>query len=271
MERSNEQTEDGRSDNRRVEFASDVDAILAPVVTEKVARDFNPPVIRLEPSIDIPAGVRSWSITVTHNGTQVARYEGKGSEGLSSADLIWRLDERVIGSTTMPLVATLTVEDSTGAKVTARSEMPLDVERRVRVIDGRIERNGNRERIVSTLIGFDFDSERLGARNEAAIEDIASMIRPGAAVTVTGYTDRIGSLDRNRELSLARAQSSAELLRKLLATRNRADVDVRVVGAGVETFRFTNEHPEGRMLSRGVTIVVEQEVPEDALSVVSGQ
>jgi outer membrane protein OmpA-like peptidoglycan-associated protein len=266
MERSNEQTEDGRADNRRVELASDSNAILAPVVTEKISREFNPPVIRMEPTVSAPAGVKRWSLTITHHGKQVARYSGEGSKGLTSSDLIWRLDERVIESNAQPLVADLTVEDSTGAIVMARAEVPLVVERRVRVIDGRIERSGNRERIVATLIGFDFDSDKLGGQNEQAIQDIAAMIAPGATVTVTGYTDRIGAADRNKVLSENRARKSAQLLREMLRQRSLSDVEVKVVGAGVETSRFTNEYPEGRMLSRGVTIIVEQEAAEESLS-----
>jgi outer membrane protein OmpA-like peptidoglycan-associated protein len=266
LARSSQLTDDGRADNRRVEMASDNDTVLAPVVTERVEREFNPPTVRFDPTITASAGVRHWSIAVTQGGRAVARYEGDGAKAAASGELVWDINERMIDSALSPLKATLVVEDSTGAVTHTTAEVPLTVARRVRWVDGRVQREGNRERISYTLVGFDFDSDRLSATDRDALAQIAAIAHKGARATVTGYTDRIGDPARNRDLSAARAAATATAMRNELAARKCIGCDVVEIGAGVETSRFTNNTPEGRMLSRGVSIVVEQDVADDELS-----
>ena len=87
---------------------------------------------------------------------------------------------------------------------------------------------------------------------------IASAILPGARVRVTGYTDRIGNERRNRDLSLQRAERVAAELERRLAARGITGATITIEGAGPEVSRFENDLPEGRFLSRGVSVVVEQ-------------
>jgi outer membrane protein OmpA-like peptidoglycan-associated protein len=87
---------------------------------------------------------------------------------------------------------------------------------------------------------------------------IGGLVRSAARVVVTGYSDRLGGPERNLELSRERAERVAAALRDELARRGRTDVVVEAVGAGVDETRFSNDLPEGRFLSRGVTVVLEQ-------------
>jgi outer membrane protein OmpA-like peptidoglycan-associated protein len=262
MGRSNEATGDGRADNRRVELSSNVEAITAPVLTERVARDFNPPAVIMSPAIDAEAGVKSWHVELRQNGNIVARYSGTGPAELDPASLRWRLSEDALDAGLAPLVAELSVEDSAGGVTTASAEVPLTMEKRVNVVDGRIERSGNRERIAYTLVGFDFNSSGLDRANRSSIGDIAAITRGGAHVAITGYTDRIGDEGRNDALSAERAAHAAVALREALERRGVHGVTIETKGAGTETDRFTNDLPEGRVLSRGVLIVVEQNVED---------
>jgi outer membrane protein OmpA-like peptidoglycan-associated protein len=269
LELSSERTEDGRADNRRVELASDVDAILSPVVAERVEQTFDPPVVRLDPSVVAAAGVRRWSLVVTQGGDTVGRFGGDGPAGLARTDMSWRVDADAHGLVPPPLVAEMVVEDSSGAVATARSVTPMVLRRHVRTTDGRVEGIGNRERVSYALVGFGFDDDRLSPGDESMVREIASMTRPRAVVTITGHTDRIGDPARNLLLSSARARNVALMMGSAIAARNLSDVKIEESGAADRMARFTNETPEGRMLSRGVSIVVEQDAGEASVSDVS--
>lgn len=262
MERSNEETVDGREDNRRVEMASSDLSILAPVVTAQVIRDFDPPMIRMRPQIDAEAGVKEWTLVVSQGGNAIAQYSSH-EEKSDSGEMVWRIVHDRVDSALSPLIATLTVEDSTGAVTTATSMLPLVMVRSPRVVNQRIERTGDRERLSYTLVGFDFSSADLGAQNNEVVKDITELVRNGSEITVMGYTDRIGDGKRNRELAMERAINVARTLQHLLEERGVEEVTLNVMGEGVETVRFDNDLPEGRVLSRGVSIVVEQRTDQE--------
>ncbi|MBS1914561.1 MAG: OmpA family protein [Bacteroidetes bacterium] len=261
MERSNETTDDGRDDNRRVEIIANRDGVLAPAVTEQIVREFDPPVIKLAPSYEAEAGVKSWDLSLTQQGRSIAHYSNRDSGMLAAPEMTWNLASQKIDSGLAPLTATITVEDSTGAVVTAHNQMPLQLERRVSVVDGRIVRQGDMEQVSYTLVGFNYDSPDPGRQNEIAVREIADIVQPGATVTITGYTDRIGELQRNVELSAQRASRVASLLRARLDARHLKGVQVKTAAGGIDALRFGNDVPEARMLSRGVGIVVEQSAP----------
>ena len=176
--------------------------------------------------------------------------------------ITWRVAARAIDPAPLPLVAQLTVEGSSGGAVTARAVASLSVRRRVVRIDGGIQRMGNRERISYSLVGFDFDDDRLAPGDEAMLRKLAGMTRPGAVVTITGQTDRIGDQARNLTLSTARARNAAAVVRSAVPP----GVKVEEMGVGMETTRFSNDTPEGRMLSRGVRVVIEQDAEGGPLS-----
>jgi outer membrane protein OmpA-like peptidoglycan-associated protein len=80
----------------------------------------------------------------------------------------------------------------------------------------------------------------------------------GATITVTGYTDRIGTEEYNQSLSKQRAERVMNALRSMLESRGVANVTIESAGAGSETTRFAIDLPDGRMFSRSVAVVVEQ-------------
>ncbi|MEM5386320.1 OmpA family protein [Paraburkholderia phymatum] len=80
---------------------------------------------------------------------------------------------------------------------------------------------------LSTDALFDFDSAMLTRNGNAALDDLASklkQVRSIDAVTLTGYTDRFGSVEHNRDLSARRAQSVADGLKRRGVSAARFDV-----------------------------------------------
>jgi outer membrane protein OmpA-like peptidoglycan-associated protein len=254
MPRSNEATEDGRAENRRVEVTATTVAALAPVVSERIERDYDPPLVKLKPWADAEAGVKRWELTISQQGKVLQRYSGESAPTERS----WRIDRNLIDTSTSPLVVDFSVEDAKGQKATAQDRVPLTLKRSQQIVDMRSERSGGHERIEYSIVGFDYNSADLRKRNEATVKEIADVIAAGAHVTVTGYTDRIGDEQYNITLSRQRADRVAQTLRSFVDARGVGSVDIETVGAGVDVARFENNLPEGRVLSRGVSVIVDQ-------------
>jgi outer membrane protein OmpA-like peptidoglycan-associated protein len=262
MPRSSETGEDGRGDNRRTEISSNRPGLLAPVVTQQVVRNFDPPLVRLSPWYQADAGLKRWDLTITQKGKLVARYSSVDSGIGDDPDLMWRIDHETVDSMLAPLVAELVVEDSTGARDTSRSELPMVLARKLTVVNGEVQHDGNSEQITYNLVAFNYNVAELGEQNEAQIASIAASIKEGARVTITGYTDRIGEERHNVQLSTQRAERVAAALRAQIRARGLEGIQLITTGAGIETARFANDVPEGRVLSRGVSVIVEQTISE---------
>lgn len=261
LARSDESTSDGRDENRRVTFASDAVDLLAPLATERLLRDFNPPRIRLQPVIEAQAGILRWNITLRQKNEVLASFEGTGSNTDSSlrSDLSWRLSDDRIDSAAGFLTAELFVEDSAGQTITASDRVTLVLRRDSTILEAGRELHGEIERLSYELVAFGYRSRAGDREHERRLQELAERIRDSAHITVTGYTDRIGDDSYNLELSRGRADYMAQRLRELTATQGIRDLKFSVRGAGAETERFPNDLPEGRVLSRGATALVEQQ------------
>jgi outer membrane protein OmpA-like peptidoglycan-associated protein len=254
MRRSGEATEDGRGENQRVEFTSNDPEILAPIPSESIVREYTPPSIGMDPIMEAEAGVLHWAITIKQGGELVAHYASSDTV-TEDMDLTWHVGNNRIDSIPSPISVELTVEDSTGATVTARDELPIVMERSSSVVEQRGEEEITR--ISYRLVAFDFNSAEPGAEHQATLREIAELIDTQAHIQVIGYTDRIGSEGYNVELSKRRAESVADFLRGVLRARGMKTIPIIDEAGGIDSERFGNDSPEGRVLSRGVLVVIE--------------
>lgn len=262
MQRSNEATEDGRQDNRRVELIPSSPAILGRVVTDEVVREFNPPAIKMNPFFDAEAGVKEWTLVVRQGPSVVARYSSRDTGDLARKGMVWNIVRDQIDSALTPITATLRVMDSTGASTVADASIPLLLERKTKVVDKRIQIHGDREQISFGLTAFDYNSVSLGNAQEQEVKEIVATLRDSARVIVTGYTDRVGDERYNVELSTQRAEKVATALRAASEARGIVGIRLTASGAGAQHERFDNSLPEGRGLSRGVVVLVDQSAIE---------
>ena len=112
--------------------------------------------------------------------------------------------------------------------------------------------------IVITLsgsVGFGKDQHTLQPASFLRLERVASALNratPDATVVIEGYTDANGSVERNKELSLARAEAVAEFLVAHGVARRR----ITSMGFGPERPIGDNHTLEGRAQNRRVEIVV---------------
>ncbi len=252
-----ESGEDQRAENRRVALTSSSPAILDPVIGSQLRRDFDPPLIALNPQFESDAGIKKWSVDLVHEGKLVGRLSNSDTSADGKIEMKWQIDDDGTSLASSFLAAELTVEDSAGVIAATRTQVPLVIARDLRVVD-RLEQQRGRETITYSLLDFARGSIELVGRNLDVVAEAAANMRPGARVTVVGYADRTGNDGRNVELSRRRADAVAHALRGIIRDRGLRGVQISVAGEGYAAGRVDNEHPEGRAMSREVEIIVEQ-------------
>lgn len=111
----------------------------------------------------------------------------------------------------------------------------------------------NKELRIQNL-EFDFNTANLTQGSKAKMEEIVATLRQIEnikSIVVAGHTDSLGNNDYNQELSIARAQTVAEILVDRL---NLEPSQVSAIGYGEDMPITTNETDEGRQQNRRVEL-----------------
>jgi outer membrane protein OmpA-like peptidoglycan-associated protein len=240
---SSNDTEDGIAENRRVEIAASVPDILAPVVNRSITRTVSPPTLEIKPTVDAPAGLRSWTLAVKRGASMLQQWTGTNEMTPSER---WRLTEDLLGTTEIPLAATLNVSDLDGRE--ARAEASVVV-RQMTIRKKRVEQRDDKRLERFSLMLFDFDRAELNSENLGLLSLIKQRIQPNSTITIIGYGDRTGSREYNRDLAERR---SVEVKKFLQIPDDR----VKILPVGNDFLLHSNETPEGRSYSRIVQVVI---------------
>jgi OOP family OmpA-OmpF porin len=148
-------------------------------------------------------------------------------------------------------------EDATHPLGVDDSTFPLDVEDAITRLETTREDAGETVVVLTADLLFPFDESALTAEAAAALAELVGQIPQGAAVAVGGHTDSMGTDARNDELSAARAESVATVLRA-----ERPDLTLTVAGHGsrvpvAENTVGGEDNPAGRAQNRRVELSFE--------------
>lgn len=147
--------------------------------------------------------------------------------------------------TTMKMYKPVTKEEREQARKELRKEIPDGV-------DVDTDRRGLVIRLGDVL--FDFDSARLRGDSRDKLDRVADLLKrkyPDRELIVEGHTDSIGGRDYNRRLSVDRARSVAEYLKR------RAGADkLSYRGFGADRPIAGNGTKEERQKNRRVEIII---------------
>ena len=104
---------------------------------------------------------------------------------------------------------------------------------------------------------FQFDSARLTGDAESTLTSITEVISdiPERSIAVEGHTDSIGSTSYNKQLSVRRARSVTNGLKRRGISSNR----LRMAGFGEGAPIASNNSEQGRSRNRRVEIIVEND------------
>jgi outer membrane protein OmpA-like peptidoglycan-associated protein len=243
---SSNDVEEGAAENRRAEISASVPDVLAPVLNRTITRTLTPPSLELQPLIDAPAGLRSWTLAVKRNNSVLQQWTGESVTGETPPPQQWRVSEQLLSESEIPLTASIQASDLEGREASA--EKPVTV-RQVTVKKKRIEQVKDKRLERFSLMLFDFDRAEISADNLSLLSFIKQRVLPTSQVTIIGYGDRVGSREYNRDLAFRR---SVEVKNFLQLPEDR----VKVVPIGNDVLLHDNATPEGRSYCRVVQVII---------------
>ncbi len=243
---SSSDVEEGAAENRRAEIAASQASLLAPVVNRAITRTLTPPSLELQPIIDAPAGLRSWTLAVKRDGSVLQQWTGESVTGETPPAQQWRIAEQLLGESEIPLTASIQATDLEGRE--AKAEKPVTVSQ-VTVKKKRVEQVKDKRLERFSLMLFDFDRAEINADNLSLLSFIKQRVQPNSQVTVIGYGDRVGSREYNRDLAFRR---SVEVKNFLQLPEDR----IKIVPIGNDVLLHDNATPEGRSYCRVVQVMI---------------
>lgn len=251
---SPEENMEGRQENRRAELHFSDEELLRPVVIHRMATVASPPAVRFVHEIIADTTVAEWYITVAQGEKELLRLDGRGGSGAMEQQKQWSLADMRVNHDMTPIRYRLYVRDVIGQEVASEGTFRVAERTTIRPKDTL---GSDREILQYSIVGFPYNSADLLPMHLLQLGDLAREITEQSDVEITGYTDRVGDQERNKQLSLSRARAVQDALR---ISRQRLNLpplaQTAVLGLGGAREVFNNALPEGRLLSRMVRITV---------------
>ncbi len=237
---------DGIEENQRAEISSRDLSLLKPVSLSDIRRSANPPVVMLSPSANSEAGVRSWNIDVKQAGTRLRNFKGNTELVPQS----WEVAAEPVPSLESPVDINLAVADNSGNTKNIAKELKIQ-QKTIKKKKELYKDNWKVEKF--SLILFDYDKAEITQKHIPVLEDIKSRIKPDSKVTISGYADRTGEKQYNKDLALRRCLEVQKVLKV-------PEKNLLIVPVGNDELLFGNETPQGRNYCRTVRIIIETPV-----------
>ncbi len=116
-----------------------------------------------------------------------------------------------------------------------------------------LEKKMDKDGFLTFYINFDTNKALIKPESAAAVEQIAALLKgaPALQVSIEGHTDNIGTPEKNKTLSEARARAVMDAVAGKGVAANR----MNAVGRGQEAPIADNRQEEGRALNRRVEVV----------------
>jgi len=238
---------DGIVENRRIELSSNVPDLLAPLtITAADQRVATPDVVMFHPAVENADTVDSWNLKISQAGRPLKELNGSGTPEKIS----WPIKPNDLSTAQVPVDYELTVRGADGREAQAVGSVPIDY---LSSVQKRTENLPDRTIDKYSLILFDFNAATLTDDNRRILEQaVLPSIKANSTVSIIGYSDRIGSDDYNKKLSVERANTVSTFL-----SSRAKDAKYTTIGVGESSEIFPNGSPIGRQLSRTVQVIVE--------------
>ena len=235
-------SEYGNAENRRVEFSSNEESILAPVLIETTQNS-----VEQTPLYLLPKKVEENVI----NQEFEIQFDDKST-------IIPLKDLPVVSENTefkayrfpfelVPLEENWNKRNSNKMiKITLRSSFEDSVNRKEKKLQFFFKDTSEIENEQLSVLLFDYDSSELTESMKKQLESYSKRDFSKKTIKFTGTTDIIGSQQYNKELSMKRAIAISKVFN---GTKE-------VVGFGTDDTTYDNTLPEGRFYSRTVKIEI---------------
>ncbi|MCU0425194.1 MAG: OmpA family protein [Candidatus Kapabacteria bacterium] len=238
----------GAAENRRVDLSSTLPELLAPVVSDVVAKIPNPPTIRFGIEINAGAGLKQWNLEATQfQDDEVATVFQRTGTNTYPPQLDWNLaqDLNTVPSSGQDLTIQLSMTDINNKTGDAPlTSIPVE---QINIQKKELEGKDDKRIDWFDIVGFTGGANpALDETNQKTIEAIKAKLKPESTITISAYTDNTGDAAQNKQL----AQQRADFIAKAIGTTK---AKINAVGP---TTLHDNNNPEGRMYNRMVRVEV---------------
>jgi len=250
---STSRSQEGQSENRRVEILSADPTILAPIRSTYLATRIDAPELTLNPDIVAPHGIASWKLSAVNTTGKLTEQAGTGAPA-KTIKIPLGSDLKAL-ATGGDISVKMELQDSKGQGMVL-SPTPVKVNF-IETSKRLAEKQDQRVQEKYALILFDFDKDTIGGANQEIITKIVNRIKalPQATADIIGHTDNIGKEAYNIKLSERRALAVNKQL--MAAFGEGAGDRIRYSGVGPNSPLYENVSPETRSFNRTVTITLE--------------
>lgn len=259
---SKESPLEAEAENRRVEITG-AWSVIQPVFIQDTLREATPPIIRFYSKVETKDETpQQWSIAIKQR--QKALRNPISAAGNIRPVVDWKINKEKnnIPLDTLPMTYELEVRYPTLPNLKSK-RMSVPVQQ-ITIQKKKRERANDVEKDRYSMILFPFGSAKVEDGNAKIVEFIKSekRLKPESSVTITGYTDIIGTDQANLKISTDRAKAvQASLgLDKAGAVR-----EIKVEGRGKQKplLYENNELPEARFYCRTVVVEVKNPASDD--------
>ncbi len=236
---------DGIMENQRVEIHSDDFEILSPLSHKEIIRKSNPPIIGIYPQFESKFKLKNYNLDIYQSGKILRNYSGNKLP----EQILWEVTDKPMPEVETPIDIKYSVIDENGKTADTSEQLLI---KQVTIQQKRFVIKDDKIIEKYHLILFDFDSYELKKNHKIILNELKQRIQKDSKVKISGYTDRIGLEDYNKNLALKRCEE----VRKYLNLRNE-QVEVNPVGSSI--LLYNNDLPQGRNYCR--TVILEIETP----------
>ena len=239
---ANNSHEDGQTENQRAELYSTNNDITKPISLSFINKSITPPKIEITPKITAEEPINDWQYTIVQDEDYIRKFAGNGRVETQ----LWNLDQKPLPLNETTLDVTLKVKDE--ALTEAEINKKIDIEQ-LTIKEKRFEQKGDTIIEKFSLILFDYNSSVLKNEHRLVLDDIKSRITPGSKVEISGYADRTGTQELNKELAAKRTNTIREYLGIPYS-------QLSINNVGSHKLLYDNATPQGRSYCRTVIITI---------------
>lgn len=177
-------------------------SILSPIkkVNFDEIKQFSPEQANINVNLDEYMEISAFHLMMYQGKRMIFEEEGEGAK----EDFTVPFNEQVISKldVSMPIDMSYIATLPDGKKVATNDVLNIN----------KVALNEKVSRLA--LIFFEFDSDKIAKNSLAQIDELTKYITDKSIVRISGYSDDIGDLDYNMELSNARAQNVADFIKQ---------------------------------------------------------
>ncbi len=238
---------DAIEENQKVELVTTDFKLIEPVQLYQIERVANPPQIEFETQIESEAGIDNYVLEVAQGNTPIRRFVGRATND----NIIWDIGNDPVPLLEAPVRATFKAKDIIGQTKDVVQEITIE-QQTIKKKRQKIEGDMKVERY--SLILFEYDKAEISQLDKHLLQDAQTNIQPDSRVIISGFADRTGDTQYNKNLARKRCEEVKKNMQ--IDSRNSVSIDA----AGSERLIFNNALPEGRALSRTVRIEIKTPV-----------